>query len=242
MSSSQGPGLRVTTTATTGGYCASGSSLGSSPTDVGRGLVGLVGLDGRSRPRRWVPRGRRLVLGRYRDGCVRRFERAHQGRQRTVDPFPPGHGSRQPGRRSPGVPEPGRYAHRHDHGAGGRCGGGALPPRARPGGRPRRGHRRRQHRRRRLVPRPLRLPRPRLRHLHPGRGPEPRDRLGPRRRDLRHHRRPRPLRRRHLVPPRRPRPRHPPVPHPAPARRRHPQRGDRPHHRGVGPRARGCCR
>ena len=54
--------------------------------------------------------GRRLVLGRRRDGCVGRFERAHQGRQRTVAPFSgPGHRP-DPGRasRSPhaGSPEP----------------------------------------------------------------------------------------------------------------------------------------
>ena len=136
-------------------------------------VVGLVTLPVGGRVRVLVE-GERVVLGRHRDRWIRRFERAHQGRQRTVDPFPHGGTERA-------VPDACPVRSRHDHGAGGRGGGGPLPPRAGAGRRPRRRHRRRQHRRRRLVPRPLRVPRPRLGHLHPRRGPEPRHRVGPRR-------------------------------------------------------------
>ena len=74
--------------------------------------------------------------------------------------------------------------------------------------------------RRRRVPRAVRLPRPRLGHLHARRRVERRAGLGPRRRDVRHARRARPLRRPHVVPPRRQGHRDPPLPHAAAARGR----------------------
>ena len=96
--------------------------------------------------------------------------------------------------------------------------------------------------RRRRVPRPLRLPRPRLGHLHARRRVERRAGLGPRGRDLRHARRARALRRPHLVPARRQGPRHPPLPHAAAARGRDALRGDGRDRRGPGASASGCCR
>ena len=67
--------------------------------------------------------------------------------------------------------------------------------------------------------------------------------LGPRGRDLRHPRRARPLRRRHLVPARRPGPRHPPLPHPSGCAAGAPlSRGDRPRSPRRGSSDRGCCR
>ena len=61
---------------------------------------------------------------------------------------------------------------------------------------PARDRRHRQHRRRRRVPRPVRLSRPRLGHLHARRRVERRAGLGPRRRDVRDARRAAALRRR----------------------------------------------
>ncbi len=125
------------------------------------------------------------------------------------------------------------YAPPHDHGSRRWRRRRPLPPGPRAGRPTGRGDGCRQHRRRRPLPRPARVPRSRLRHLHAGRGPEPRHRLGPGRRDLPHHGRHRALRGPHVVPPRRPRPRHPPVPHPARRWRRAPLRGHHPHHRSL---------
>ena len=99
-----------------------------------------------------------------------------------------------------------------------RCRAHAARPRRRGRSRERGGGR--QHRRRRRPPRPPRQPRPRHRHLHPRGRHQPRDGLGPRRRDVGGDGRARALRRRaHLVPPRRPRPGDPPLPHAPPAAR-----------------------
>ncbi len=102
----------------------------------------------------------------------------------------------------------------------------------------RRHHGDRQRRRRHGAARPPHQPRPRHRHLHPGRHGQPRDRVGRGRRELGRHGRAGAAGRRGLVPPGRSRPGHPPLPHRPAPRRRAAQRGDgragpAPRHRGA---------
>ena len=180
MSSSHGPGLRVTTTAATGGYGAAwssaeapvGSTTGSSAAGTSRS-TGCVDrlvdrLVGRDPPDR--PAAGRAGVGRGASSGAPAYRR---GRSRSGSPVTGVTGTLRP----------------MIVGARRGCGLGAVPRRAARGGRAVRRRHRRQHRRRRLVPRPPRVPRPRLGHLHAGRRQQPGDGLGPRRRDLRHARR-----------------------------------------------------
>ncbi len=127
----------------------------------------------------------------------------------SVSSTPPRIGSRRPiprkppDRLRPAIDPPGTLR-THDRGTRGWRGFGPVPGRPARRGRSGRRGRRGQHRRRRLVPRAAGLPRPRFGHLHPRRGEQPRHGLGPRRRDVRHPRRARSLRRPHVVQHRRP--------------------------------------